>query len=217
MKADLVIFDMDGTLIDSETLAERVVAETTKSLNQELSVEEVSRRFRGRTIDYMIEELTALHGGPLPASYLPGLDRAYREACATELKATDGAEEAIKKILPTPICVASNGEPSTIRASLEFVGLLHYFPESVFSAREVAAPKPAPDVFLHAAREMGAAPDRVVVIEDSPLGIEAGLAAGMNVIGFVGNHPEMTETLAAFDVPVLSDMRALPQMISDLP
>jgi HAD superfamily hydrolase (TIGR01509 family) len=210
----LVVFDLDGTLVASESLAASVIAEiVAEQLGPIMSAEEFGKEFPGRTLDFQMTELARRYGRPLPDTFFPALDLAYSKAINVRLKASDGVEDAIKALLPLPMCVASNGEPATIVQCVEAVGLAQYFNGNYFSARHVDRPKPAPDVFLLAAKSMNVEPERTLVIEDTALGIFAAKSAGMTAIAYAGNHPHKVDELQALEVPVILDFADLPALV----
>ena len=183
MSVALVIFDCDGVLIDSEPIANRVLAEQLAAIGLPMSRDEVMRQFVGRTRDGCLELAQRLLGRALPPGFGARWDEALFAALASEVRAVDGVADLLRA-LDVPYCVASNGTPHRMRMSLEAAGLLPLVEGRIFTASEVARPKPAPDLFLHAARTMGAAPAESVVIEDTPTGARAGVAAGMRVLAY---------------------------------
>jgi HAD superfamily hydrolase (TIGR01509 family) len=154
------------------------------------------RRFIGRTRKGCIDHATELLGRPLPEGFAQGWDAALFVAFERELKAVEGVAELMGS-LEVPYCVASNSSPDRMRVSLKATGLLPNFEGRMFSATEVSNPKPAPDLFLHAARMMKTEPTDCVVIEDTPTGVRAGIAAGMRVLGYAGGVPAQAEALRA--------------------
>ena len=208
MHYDLVIFDMDGTLINSEHMSEKALSEATVHLRRPMTVEEVSDAFRGRAFQYTLDTLTEMQGGPLPEVFGTSLNAAYIKAVQTELEPSEGAREAIE-ILSTraQVCVASNSEPDGVRFCLESVGFLDFFDGHVYSAAEVDHPKPAPDLFLHAASQFDIAPERCLVIEDSALGLSAAKAAGMGAVGYCGNDPDSRAALETVGYPVFDSFK----------
>ncbi|HEY8382969.1 MAG TPA: HAD-IA family hydrolase [Microvirga sp.] len=180
----LLIFDCDGVLVDSEPLSCAADADLLTRLGFPITVEAVQRRFVGKSMSDLVAAIEAEHGRALPADFGAQLTRETLARFEQELQPIGGVREAILA-LPHQRCVASSSVPERIALSLRVTGLANLF-ERVFSAVEVARGKPAPDLFLHAAARMGAAPADCVVIEDSPYGVEAALAAGMPVIGFAG-------------------------------
>jgi HAD superfamily hydrolase (TIGR01509 family) len=209
---DLVIFDCDGVLVDSERLAVRVEAEYLAELGWPLSQAEIVERFLGRTAEYMDEAVEARLGSRLPGDWKDQFQRRYREAFAAELVAVDGVEEALDQIT-APTCVASSGSHDKLRFTLGHTGLYERFEGRIFSGYEVANGKPAPDLFLHAAARMGADPARCAVIEDSLYGVLAARAAGMRAFGYAGGltTPERLEGEATV---VFDDMRELPRLLT---
>lgn len=201
---ELVIFDMDGTLIDSESLADEVVSKTTSLLSRFVSPDEVRERFRGRDLEYELAGLAEIHGGPLPENFLTVLNENYVAAIGSELKPTEGAYEVVSRIAAkVPVCVASNGEPDGIEYSLKSAGLIELFNGHLYSARHVANPKPAPDLFFYVAKQFDIAPERCLVVEDSVLGLTAARQAGMDAVGFSGNQPDAYGALSASGFPVV--------------
>ncbi|HET6806713.1 MAG TPA: HAD family hydrolase [Frateuria sp.] len=184
----LVIFDCDGVLVDSEPIANRVLGRMLAEQGWALDEAQLDELFLGRTMAHCLALVAERLGRPLPAGFRAEHDRRLFDALAAELVPVPGVEQVLDG-LATPSCVASNGGPDKLRFSLAQVGLLPRFEGRVFSAAEVACGKPAPDLFLHAARCMGVAPAACVVVEDSPAGVLAGLAAGMTVLGFAARTP----------------------------
>jgi HAD superfamily hydrolase (TIGR01509 family) len=174
----------------------------------QLPLDEVMRRFIGRTRKGCIDHATELLGRPLPAGFAEGWDAALFEAFERELKAIKGVAELLSS-LKLPCCVASNSSPDRMRVALKAARLLTNFEGRMFSATEVEKPKPAPDLFLHAARAMNAEPRHCVVIEDTPTGVRAGVAAGMKVFGYAAGASAHARTLAAEGAIPFDTMREL--------
>jgi HAD superfamily hydrolase (TIGR01509 family) len=208
---DLVIFDCDGVLVDSERIAVRVDAVVLGRLGWELSEAEIVERFMGRSEAYMVGEIEAALGRPLPHDWDAEFAPLYREALEAELKPVDGVVEALDAIA-TPTCVASSSTHERLRFTLGLTGLLERFDGRIFSAADVANGKPAPDLFLHAAASLGADPARCAVVEDSVYGVQAARAAGMRAFGYAGGLTA-ADRLAGPDTTVFSDMRALPALL----
>ncbi|HYF07595.1 MAG TPA: HAD-IA family hydrolase [Acetobacteraceae bacterium] len=181
----LVIFDCDGVLVDSEAFVGRIHAEALAAAGFPLTEAEIARRFTGHTDAEMYAAIEADAGRPVPPGYHEGVKAAIERAYRRDLRAIPGVEAAIDAA-PGPVCVASSSAPSKLRLGLAVTGLLPRFDPHVFSAAEVARGKPAPDLFLHAAARMGAAPGDCLVIEDSLAGVAAARAAGMRIVGFSG-------------------------------
>jgi HAD superfamily hydrolase (TIGR01509 family) len=182
---DLIIFDCDGVLIDSEMLACACLHRQLAQHGIALDLPTVMQRFLGRGIDEVVRHYQAILGRPMPPLFVIELRQMIRTAFEEGLRAIPDVEKLLQH-LPGAYCLASSSDPERINFSLNLAGLSPYFEERVFTAATVARAKPAPDLFLLAAREMKAAPNRSLVIEDSISGVEAGKAAGMTVWGFVG-------------------------------
>jgi HAD superfamily hydrolase (TIGR01509 family) len=207
---DLVIFDCDGVLVDSERLAVRTEAEVLFHLGWPLSEAEIVERFVGRSASYMhgvIEE----HLGR-PVDWEAEFEARYAEVFAGELLPVPGIPEVVRQIT-IPMCVASSGSHEKMRFTLGITGLLDVFGERLFSVDDVENGKPAPDVFLHAAEVMGASPDCCAVVEDSISGVTAGLAADMTVFAFAGGVTNAAR-LSIGTAVVFDDMHELPGLLS---
>ena len=191
---DLVIFDCDGVLIDSEPIANAVFSRMLATVGIEMSPAEVMRRFVGRSRDTCIAMAGEMRGSPLPPDFAQKWDDALHEALEREVRPVEGIPELLRS-LPIPYCVASNGEPSHMQRGLRAAGLMPLVEGRLFSARQVANPKPAPDVYLFAAKAMGAQAARCAVVEDTATGVKAGIAAGMTVYGYVGGAQSDAATL----------------------
>ena len=210
---ELVIFDCDGVLVDSERIAVRVEAELLAELGWPLSQAEIVERFMGRTTEYMDEAIEAQLGSRLPSDWKDRFQRRYREAFAAELVPVDGVLDALDQIA-VPTCVASSGSHDKLRFTLGHTGLFERFEGRIFSGYEVANGKPAPDLFLHAATRMGAGPARCAVVEDSLYGVLAARAAGMRVFGYAGGLTT-ADRLEGEATVVFEDMRELPRLLAD--
>jgi len=211
----LVILDCDGVLVDSEPISMRVDTEVLAEVGWSLTNEEVVERFMGRTHDFMVSEIEAYLGRPLDASWEDRFQQRYRDAFALYLKPVDGVVEALDSLdaTDTLTCVASSGGHQKMRFTLDLTGLWDRFEGRIFSATEVAHGKPAPDLFLHAARKMGVDPAACAVVEDSRYGVEAARAAGMRVFAYGGGLTS-PERLAGPGTVVFDDMRQLPGLLS---
>ncbi|GHA17856.1 haloacid dehalogenase [Devosia pacifica] len=218
---DLVIFDCDGVLVDSEPLAMRVLIEAIGRQGITLDAEHAYREFLGRSLATISKTLEDSHGAPLGDAALQSMRTDLYALFRQELKANSGLPEILPR-LGRPFCVASSSQPERIRLSLETTGLLPHFEGNIYSSSMVENGKPAPDLFLHAAKQMGHAPERCLVIEDSPAGVKAARAAGMQVFGFIGGtHAEpagLPQALAALSPDrIFSDMQNLPDLIGSRP
>ncbi len=215
MPVDLIIFDCDGVLVDSEVISCRAHAETLTRHGYPITADQVHDRFLGRSSREAHREIEAEMGRALPDDFSAQL---YAELfqLLTTLEPMPYLEEALGTIAQ-PICVASSGPHEKMRASLGRVGLYDLFAPNIFSATQVARGKPAPDLFLFAAEQMKVSPERCLVIEDSVPGITAARAAGMSVVGFHGGshcRPGYADTLrAAGAAATFDDMRQLPGLI----
>jgi len=209
---DLVILDCDGVLVDSEVISNRVLAEAVTALGLPMTLEETIATFMGRSMAACVAILEARLGRPIPSGWVDGFrDRTF-EAFRRELRPVEGVEAALDRIT-VPTCVASSGPPEKIRTTLGVTGLLPRFDGRIFSADDVGRGKPHPDLFLHAASQMGAAPARCAVVEDSVFGVQAGVAAGMTVFGYATLTDAAALTAAgarAFDT-----MAELPRLLAD--
>jgi len=182
---ELVIFDCDGVLVDTERLAIRIDRQVLAAMGWSLTEQEVVERFVGRTPEHMTRELSAYLGRELPADWDEEFTPLYRTTWEAELEPVPGVVAALDAIT-LPTCVASSGSHRQMRFTLGLTGLWDRFAGRIFSAEEVAEGKPAPDLFLHAAARMGVEPARCAVVEDSVPGVEAALAAGMDVYAYGG-------------------------------
>jgi len=183
--AGLVIFDCDGVLVDSEPLSMRVLLETIADAGAVIDVAQGYESFLGKSLSSVTEILRTDYGVDLGPAVLDRMRERLYELFRRELQPLSGVAETLAA-MPVPFCVASSSQLERIRLSLDVTGLRPFFGDRIFSAAMVAHGKPAPDLFLHAAREMRAAPDRCIVIEDSPAGIDAAKRARMRVFAFTG-------------------------------
>ena len=183
-----MIFDCDGVLVDTEPIANRVLAEMITAEGLPTSTAESMARYMGRSMPAVVEMVEEALGRSLPRSFIDEYHRRIFAAFEQELAAVPGAADAVDALTAhgLAVCVASNGAPAKMRHTLGLTGLLARFEGRLFSAAEVARGKPFPDLFLHAADRMGAAVADCVVVEDSPAGVAAARAAGMRAIGLVG-------------------------------
>jgi len=182
---ELIIFDCDGVLVDSEILANRVMTDYLNEVGLPIRLEQTVERFVGMSMASMRKIILAEDGLILPDDFEAEILRRDKIEFATGLQAVRGIDETLRR-LSIPSCVASSGSHGKIANSLKLTGLAHHFDGKIFSADDVANGKPAPDLFLHAARQMQVAPHNAIVIEDSPAGAAAGVAANMRVFGFLG-------------------------------
>ena len=218
MTYQLIIFDCDGVLVDSESLANKVMSQALVEAGFDISPEECLRRFVGMSMKSVRAAIEDDSGRRLPDDFEPQVRALADAVFDRDLRAVPGVSDVLSG-LPHARCVASSGSPARIRRSLRTTGLDAYFTDdTLFSAAMVARGKPAPDLFLHVAATLDYTPDQCLVIEDSLLGATAGLAAGMTVFGFAGaSHitDSHADRLAALGVAaVFDDMAALPGMLA---
>jgi HAD superfamily hydrolase (TIGR01509 family) len=183
-KPDLVIFDCDGVLVDSELLSCRCLSEALGECGIEISSEQVLELFLGQSTAAVIQYYRQ-RAQPVPETFLANLKFRVRERFRHSLQPVPGVAPLLES-LPTPFCVASSSDLDRVSLSLALTGLAKYFGDRLYTAQLVAHGKPAPDLFLHAATQMNAAPERTLVVEDSVSGVTAAKAAGMTVWGFIG-------------------------------
>jgi HAD superfamily hydrolase (TIGR01509 family) len=216
---DLIIFDCDGVLVDSEVISCRAHADVLTHHGYPITSDQVLKRFLGVSDREARQTVEREMGRKLPDDFEAQMKQAALKRYASELVAIPHIGEAIAAI-DLPKCVASSGTPEKIRHGLTCAGLYDAFAPDIFSAVQVARGKPAPDLFLFAAEQMKAAPARCVVIEDSVPGVTGGRAAGMTVLGFHGGshcaagHAELLRAAGA-DV-TFDDMRQLPELIAQI-
>jgi HAD superfamily hydrolase (TIGR01509 family) len=214
---DLVIFDCDGVLVDSEALACVVHADVMTQYGYTITAEQVHDRFLGRSAREARLEVETELGRAFPDTYTAQLRATIDRVFGEQLTAVPHIAETLAK-LSQRICVASSGTPTRIRSSLGTTGLLDRFAPHLFSAMQVERGKPAPDLFLFAAAQMNTPPARCIVIEDSVPGVTAARAAEMTVIGFTGGshcRPGDADRLRAAGANiVIDDMRTLPALIA---
>ena len=219
MKFDLIIFDCDGVLVDSEALACVVHAEVLTAHGYAITTKQVHERFLGRSSREARFEVETEMGRALPDAYAVQLKATIDRVFGESLQPVPGIAETLAK-LTQRICVASSGTPTRIVSSLTTTGLIERFGSHLFSASQVEHGKPAPDLFLFAASQMSVAPSRCLVIEDSLPGVKAARAAGMAVLGFHGGahcSPETAASLqAAGATATFDDMLELPRLIERL-
>lgn len=210
----LVIFDCDGVLVDSEPISHRILAEAISGLGLPMSAAESQALFAGLTLADVVKVVEARVEKSLPEDWLGRFEHMRAEAFKTELREVPGATEAVRSLRQRGIasCVASQARLEKSVLTLGLTGLLPYFEGKIFSASMVARPKPYPDLFLHAARTMGYAPGRCVVVEDTMLGIIAARAAGMRVLAYAHDDVERA-TLGQSAESVFDEMRELPALL----
>ena len=215
---DLIIFDCDGVLVDSEAISNGILCAMINEQGLNYSIEQTTRQFRGRSMASCYRIIEQELGRPLPGDF----DARFRErtfaAFTRDLKPIVGVAEVIRALHSSchRLCVASSGPHDKIRLNLTTTGLLAYFDNHLFSSSDVARGKPAPDLFLFAAKTMQAKPERCAVIEDSPLGVQAAATAGMTVFGFA-EETDPNELRAAGATVVFEHMSQLLDLLHTTP
>ncbi|KUN72258.1 HAD family hydrolase [Streptomyces griseorubiginosus] len=192
MRYDLVIFDNDGVLVDSEPISNRHLAAYLTELGHTTSYEDSIRDYMGSAMHRIHELVLERSGERLPADFDDVFHARVFAAFERELQAVAGVAGVLEKLVAdgVPYCVASSGSHARIRVGHRAAGLDRWFDDArIFSSEDVGRGKPAPDLFLYAAERMGVEPGRCVVVEDSPLGVQAANAAGMDVYGFTAMTP----------------------------
>ncbi|MFI0807165.1 HAD family hydrolase [Streptomyces echinatus] len=192
MRYDLVIFDNDGVLVDSEPISNRLLAAYLTELGHPTSYEDSIRDYMGSAMHRIHDLILERTGQRLPEDFDDVFHARVFAAFERELRPVTGVAGVLEKLAAdgVPYCVASSGSHARIRVGHRTTGLDRWFAEErIFSSEDVGRGKPAPDLFLHAAERMGVAPERCVVVEDSPLGVQAAVAAGMDVYGFTAMTP----------------------------
>lgn len=211
----LVIFDCDGVLVDSEPVANRLLARVLAEDGYDISYEECRRLFVGKTMNAVMAHVEDAIGRSLGAQWPDYIRDETLKAFAAGVEAVSGVREVLLGLASRniPFCVASSGKFEKMRFTLGSSGLLPLVEAVLFSAEQVAHGKPSPDLFLFAARSMGAAPEACVVIEDSVPGVQAAIAADMPVLGFAGDPHTDADALKSEGAHVFHDMSALPGLI----
>jgi HAD superfamily hydrolase (TIGR01509 family) len=213
---DLVIFDCDGVLVDSELITNRVFARMINELGVQVTLEDMFEQFVGRSMTYCCELIAHMLKKPIPDNFVEQYHVRTSAALHMELEPVAGIESVLDELSERGVqfCVASNGSHEKMRTTLGITGLLSRFENRLFSITEVANGKPAPDVFLHAAKKTGVTPSRCFVVEDTPTGVIAGVAAGMTVFGYCALTPahRLIEAGAHYTI---SEMSKLPRIWFD--
>ena len=184
MQPRAIIFDFDGVLADSEVLSNTVIAEIVTELGVPTTVDDAYRTYMGKRLNEVIETIERVIGRKLPADFADAYQARTFDAFRARLRPVDGARDFIAAWRALPQCIASSSSPERLALSLEVLNMAALFEGRVFSASNVARGKPHPDIFLHAAEQMGVDARDCIVIEDSVGGVTAGRAAGATVIGF---------------------------------
>ncbi len=220
MTENLVIFDCDGVLVDSEPIAMAVWLEVIKEAGGAVEERLAYNRFLGRSLAHDIQVLEEEFDLVLTPKHLSRMQKRFYDRLRRELKPIPGVGEAIIRLV-NRCCVASSSKIDRIRLSLSVTGLLDHFEPHIYSSSAVQNGKPAPDLFLYAASSMGAEPATCIVIEDSAPGVQAAKRAGMRVCAFTGGShagpANLRETVAALNPDaVFDDMRELPDLLASI-
>jgi HAD superfamily hydrolase (TIGR01509 family) len=215
---ELVIFDCDGVLVDSEPLSIDVLVRVLRGAGVEMDADEATERFLGKSLMTMTKILHDDYGLQVDEAFLEAMRRDLYQRFEQELQPIAGISSVLDQ-LDVPYCVASSSQMERIRLSLGITGLIDRLEPHLFSATMVANGKPAPDLFLHAASVMNTEPAACIVIEDSPAGIEAAKSAGMRVFAFTGaSHARTERHLGAIRAlepdAVFDDMRELIHLVA---
>ncbi|MEW1678930.1 HAD family hydrolase [Streptomyces noursei] len=215
MRYDLIIFDNDGVLVDSEPISNEILAGYLTELGHPTTYEESLRDYMGGSVQRIRDIVRERSGRALPGDFEAGFHTLVFDEFRRRLEPVPGVRTVLEKLAVdgVPYCVGSSGSHERIRVALTKTGLFERFgAERIFSSQDVGRGKPAPDLFLHAAKEMGVEPGRCAVIEDSPLGVRAAVAAGMDVYGFTAMTPA-AKLADAGATALFSDMAELPQVL----
>lgn len=210
MNWQLIIFDCDGVLVNSEPISNRIMAEVLTENGLPMRLEDCYTHFMGRTMSDCVDILASRFGHTAAEDFVAEVRERTLEALRAEIEPVPGVAAALARIA-LPTCVASSGQLIKMRTTLHATGLLEHFGDRLFSAAGMDRGKPHPDIFLHAAAAMGAEPGACAVIEDSPVGVQAGVAAGMTVFGYAALSDH--EALAAAGARVFTDMGELPELL----
>src|SRR5258707_3980615 len=214
MSIELVIFDCDGVLVDSEPVVNQVLIEFVAEFGIILEVHEAVTLFRGRKMAETVRIIEQKLGQQLPSDFIPRYRVRTSAAYESGLNSIEGIVAVLDQIT-LPFCVASNAPKDKTELALCVTGLLPYFANRIFSAYEVNSWKPEPALFLHAAHSLGAQPSNCVVVEDSLFGVQAAVAAGMRVLGYCNaSEPAELALLEASGAQVFHRMRELPALLA---
>ncbi|KKJ77848.1 hypothetical protein WH95_05330 [Kiloniella litopenaei] len=218
---ELVIFDCDGVLVDSEALAARIVSQTLADYDIELNPQDVANQFAGYTDDAIRDHFNKVSDTKLPEDFAQIVERGTIDQMAGALETLPYIKETLS-ILEHPFCVASNSRTDRLDSALDKTGLGRFFPkERRFSSSMVEHPKPAPDLHLMACEMMKVKPEQALIIEDTVTGVTGGKNAGIAVLGFVGaehivdKNVQGRKLMEAGAYAVFDDMRQLSMMLKD--
>ncbi|MBD2535932.1 HAD family hydrolase [Nostoc flagelliforme FACHB-838] len=213
MAVNLVIFDCDGVLVDSEPLTNRALTYILNDIGIKITYEEVLETFVGKSFSNCLEIIEYKLQRPLSKSFSKDFEEITFKLFEQELKPVDGVTEILDSIM-VKTCIASSGSHEKLSKTLSLTGLLPRFTNRIFSVTEVTRGKPYPDIFLHAANEMGEHPKNCVVIEDSIPGVLAAVAANMKVFGYAERTDP--QRLAQAGAIVFNSMKQLPELLNSI-
>ncbi len=214
---ELVIFDCDGVLVDSETISNTVLARTLTEAGLPTTLDEALRDYKGRTLGEVREGAEQKLGRPLPTDWLTRFREQRSAVFERDLQPVLGAADVVRSVSDAGIavCVASQGELDKTELTLRLTGLRPLFGTgALFSAQMVPRGKPDPDLFLHACAVMGAEPGQCVVVEDSPLGVAAAVSARMRVIGYTADASDIE--LRDAGAEIVASMQEIPALLGIL-
>ncbi len=216
---DLVIFDLDGVLADSEVLCAPLFVDQLAKYDVKLDEAYVYRNFVGKSFSHVVETIRQEFETDLPACFESDFSETLLAEFSAHLQPTEGIHEVLAVLGPAA-CVATSSSPTRASHTLKIIGLEDYFGHHVYTASQVAKGKPAPDLFLFAAQSMGVAPSRCLVLEDSAAGVQAALAAQMQVWRYVGGGHflvcEKDQNLVPIEVNTFQSWRQFYKMAPDL-
>lgn len=212
---ELVIFDCDGVLVDSEPIANSTLAAAITRLGLPMSLARTRAAYVGLSMRQIMDNISGLIGQQIPDSWRQTLQEETYAAFRRSLRAVPGVQEVLAHIQTANIalCVASSGSLDKMELTLGLTGLRSYFGDHLFSSTMVARGKPHPDLFLYAAAQMGVSPDRAIVIEDSVPGVIGARAAGMRVMAYGGDSESDLERLKAEGGALFTRMDDLPYLL----
>jgi len=208
---ELVIFDSDGVLVDSEPITGSVLVSLLEEVGYHTTAEHGVKLCRGRKMADIIADIQSLSGIQLSDDFIAKFRLRVAELFRTDLRPIAGIREVLEG-LELPHCVASSGPNERIEAALGATGLLRHFEGRIFSAYDIQSWKPDPGLFLHAASKMGAEPANCTVVEDTPLGVTAAIAAGMRALGYAAVQDDV-EPLREAGAVIFRSMRELPSLL----
>ncbi|WP_366187420.1 HAD family hydrolase [Flavobacterium ovatum] len=212
MKYKCIIFDCDGVIVDSESISNLTLIEMAKTVGVILTEAFVMNHFLGKSLAFCFQYIQDQSAEKLPDNFEAEFRERTFHAFKTQLQPIPGIHELLDKI-EIDFCVASNGPRDKIKLNLTTVKLIDKFEDKIFSAYDINSWKPNPELYLHAAKTMGYAIEECVVIEDSPAGVQAALAGGFAVFGYLNSHNK--NEFSKINIPVFEDMKNLDNLLSE--